>query len=117
MKFKIALWILGRLMSRAGKTNSAFKEKLKNRDITMEIKSHDGAARHFIFKEQTVKSVSGPAHHPTLSLNFRNSKIGFNTFTAKDKKKAMMDCIKEKNIDIEGNTSTMIWFQSLAKLI
>ncbi len=117
MKFKIVLWVLGRIMARAEKTNPAFKDKLKNQDITMEIKSHDGAARHFIFKEQTVRSYPGPAHQPNLSLNFKNSHIGFNAFTSKDKKKAMMNCIKEKNIDIEGNTSTLIWFQSLAKLI
>ena len=117
MKFKIVLWVLGRLMARAEKTNPAFKEKLKNQDITMEIKSHDGTARHFIFKDETIRSYSGPAHQPTLSLNFKNSRIGFNAFTAKDKKRAMMNCIKEKNIIIEGNTTSMIWFQSLAKLI
>jgi hypothetical protein len=117
MRFKIALWVLGVLMARAEKNNPVFKEKLKDKNLIMEIKSGNKNARHFIFKNQQVISYAGLANNPTLSLNFKSPSIGFKAFTAKDKKQAMMNCIKEKNIIIEGSTGVMIWFQGLAKLI
>src|SRR5690554_8025061 len=49
MKFRFLLWMLGRMMSKASKTNPAFQKQLDGKDLTFMLHTLDGkVARHFV---------------------------------------------------------------------
>ncbi len=114
---------MGFLLERASKNNAGFQKKLDGKELTLEISSEDGVARHFIFKDQQVFSYPGRAssptflsraHEPDMTIRFSKASQGFKTFTAKNKQLAMMGGIQDKKIKIEGNTLYLMWFQGLA---
>ena len=126
MRFKLLLWIMGFLLERASKNNAKFQNKLAGKELTLEISSEDGVARHFIFRQQRILSYPGRAsapaflggaHEPDVTIRFRKASCGFKTFTAKDKQLAMMGGIEDKKITIEGNSLYLMWFQGLASML
>ena len=125
MRFKIVLWFLGLALEKAAKNNLKFQKKLEGKNLTLEISSEDGTARHYIFKDKNVMSYPGrasnptflaKAHEPDITIRFKDAKIGFKTFTTKNKQLAMIGGIQKKDINIEGNPLFLSWFQSLARL-
>lgn len=126
MKFKFVLWILGFMLERASKNNLRFQQKIAGQNLTLEIGSKNGYARHFIFQNQQLLSYPGKAsapvylgeaHEPTIAITFENETTGFQVLTAKDKQLAMISGLQDKRITIQGNPLYLAWFQSLAKLM
>ena len=126
MKFKIVLWMMGFMMERASKTNPKVQQKLAGQNITIEIGSQSGYARHFIIENQRIYSYPGKAtapvfmskaHEPNLAITFASDGLAFKTFTAKDKQFAMMTGLQNKQIKVEGNPLFLAWFESLMKLV
>ena len=118
MKFRFLLWALGRMMSKASKTNSAFQQQLDGKDLTFMLHTLDGkVARHFVVKNNCLSSHSGTAQEPAFSLGFKDAAFGYNTMQAKNKQLAFMQGIQDKNIQIQGNTMLVMWFQGLMKYL
>lgn len=118
MKFRLLLWILGRMMTKASKTNPAFQQQLNGKDLTFMLHTFDGkVARHFVVKNNRLTSHSGVAPEPAFSLGFKDAAFGYNTMQAKNKQLAFMQGIQDKNIQIQGDTMLVIWFQGLMKYL
>ncbi len=118
MKFRFLLWMLGRMMAKASKTNPAFQQQLEGRDLVFQLHTLDGkVARHFIVKDQRLTSKRGPAAQPDFALGFKDADYGFATMNAKNKQLAFMQGIQNKDIQIQGNPALVIWFQGLTKYI
>jgi ubiquinone biosynthesis protein UbiJ len=118
MKFRFLLWMLGRMMSKASKTNSAFQKQLDGKDLTFMLHTLDGkVARHFVVANNRLESRSGAAQHPDFSIGFKDSAFGFATMNAKNKQLAFMLGIQDKNIQIQGNSMLVMWFQGLMKYL
>lgn len=118
MKFRFLLWLLGRLLAGASRSNSEFREQLVDRDLVFQLQTRDGkVARHFIVKDQRIRSGSGGVAHPAFSIVFRDSAYGFATLTAANKQLAFMQGIQSKDIQIQGNPALVIWFQGLTKYL
>jgi len=80
MKFRFLLWMLGRLMGKASRTNPDFQQQLGDKDLTFQLHTLDGkVARHFIVKDQRITSKSGPAVEPAFSLGFKDAAYGYAT--------------------------------------
>ncbi|HHX05014.1 MAG TPA: helicase [Pseudomonas sp.] len=118
MKFRFLLWMLGRMMSKASKTNPAFQKQLDGKDLTFMLHTLDGkVARHFVVANNRLESRSGAAQEQAFSIGFKDSAYGFATMNAKNKQLAFMQGIQDKNIQIQGNTMLVMWFQGLMKYL
>ncbi len=118
MKFRFLLWMLGRLMAKASRTNSEFQQQLAGKDLVFQLHTLDGKiARHFIVKDQRIGSKRGVASAPAFALGFKDATYGFATMTAKNKQLAFMQGIQNKDIQIQGNPALVMWFQGLMKYL
>ncbi|AHL73901.1 helicase [Stutzerimonas stutzeri] len=118
MKFRFLLWMLGRLMAKASRTNPDFQKQLGDKDLTFQLHTLDGkVARHYRVKEQRVTSHGGPATEPAFAIGFKDSAYGFATMNAKNKQLAFMQGIQNKEIQIQGNPALVMWFQGLTKYL
>ncbi|MCU1718939.1 SCP2 sterol-binding domain-containing protein [Pseudomonas sp. 5P_3.1_Bac2] len=118
MKFRFLLWMLGRLMAKASRTNPAFQEQLVGKDLVFQLHTLDGkVARHFIVKDQRISSKRGTVNEPAFALGFKDAAFGLATMTAKNKQLAFMQGIQNKDIQIKGNPALVMWFQGLTKYL
>ena len=118
MKFRFLLWMLGRLMAKASRTNPEFQQQLAGKDLVLQLHTLDGKmARHFIVKDQRIVSKRGVASAPAFALGFKDATYGFATMTAKNKQLAFMQGIQNKEIQIQGNPALVMWFQGLMKYL
>jgi ubiquinone biosynthesis protein UbiJ len=109
------LWALGLMMKKASKHTPEFKKQLTGKDFAFQIQTQDGKlARHFIVKDERVKSKGGAATDPAFSISFKDADKGLYIMTAKDKN-AFMKGIQEKDIKIDGDLSLVMWFQGIVK--
>lgn len=113
MKFRLLLWALGFMMKRASRKNQNFRKTLEGQDLTFQLSSKDGVARHYIVKEEQVYPVSGAIKDPTFELSFASASKGFEILTAKNAQEAFMRGVQEQNIVATGDLSKMMWFQSM----
>lgn len=118
MKFRILLWAMGWMMARASRNNPAFQQQLVDRDLVFQLQTLDGSvARHFIVKDQRIRSRSGTVAQPAFAIAFKDAACGFDTLQAKNKQLAFMQGIQDKSIQIKGNPALVIWFQGLTKYL
>jgi len=118
MKFRFLLWAMGMLMARASRTNPAFSQQLKDRDLVFQLQTLDGkVARHFIVKDMRVTSKGGTVADPAFAIAFKDAAFGYETLQAKNKQLAFMQGIQDKTIQIKGNPALVIWFQGILKYL
>lgn len=118
MKFRFLLWAMGLLMARASRTNPAFSQQLKDRDLVFQLQTLDGkVARHFIVKDMRVTSKGGAVADPAFAIAFKDAAFGYATLQAKNKQLAFMQGIQDKTIQIKGNPALVIWFQGIMKYL
>ncbi|WP_416421810.1 helicase [Pseudomonas sp. App30] len=118
MKFRFLLWAMGMLMARASRTNPAFSQQLKDRDLVFQLQTLDGkVARHFIVKDMRVTSKGGTVADPAFAIAFKDAAFGYETLQAKNKQLAFMQGIQDKTIQIKGNPALVIWFQGIMKYL
>ena len=116
MKFRFLLWLLGRLLAGASRSNPEFREQLVDRDLVFQLRTLDGkVARHYIVKDRRIRSAAGSVAHPAFSIAFRDAAYGFATLTAANRQLAFMQGIQNKDIQISGNPALAIWFQGLVQ--
>jgi hypothetical protein len=117
MKFRMLLWALGLMMKKASKNNPDFIKQLVGKDFSFQIQTQDGQiVRHFVVKDERIKSKSGSATDPAFSISFKDAETGLYIMTAKDKN-AFMKGNQEKDIKIAGDLSLVMWLQSIVKHI
>lgn len=118
MKFRLLLWLLGRLLAGASRRNPEFREQLQDRDLVFQLQTQDGRiARHFIVRGQHIRSAPGTVSQPAFSIAFRDAAYGFATLTADNRQLAFMQGIQNRDIQISGNPALVLWFQGLTQLL
>lgn len=117
IKFRLLLWALGLMMKKGAKNNPDFQKQLEGKDFAFQIQTQDGGiVRHYVIKDQKVKS-KGRAHaEPAFTISFKDAETGLGIMTAKDKN-AFMKGIQDKNIVISGDFSLVMWFQGIVKYL
>lgn len=116
MKFRFLLWLLGLLMAFASWRNPAFRQHLSDKDLTFELFTlDDKVARHFVVKDQRVRSRSGRASEAAFGIAFKDPASALATLTATNKQLAFMQGIQRRDVQVKGNPLLLIWFQGLLK--
>ncbi len=78
MKFRLLLWMLGRLMAKASRDNPAFQKQLEGKDLVFQLHTLDGkVARHYLVRDLRVSSKRGTHPQPAFSLGFKDRSLRF----------------------------------------
>lgn len=118
MKFRILLWLLGRMLRKASNSNADLQKQLEGKELGFSLVTLDGkVARSFQVSQQRVSSSGGTMDNPAFTLGFRDAAYAYQVMTAKNKQLAFMQGVQDKNIKIEGDPSLVMWFQGLFKYI
>lgn len=118
MKFRILLWLLGRMLRKASNRNAGLQKQLEGKELGFSLVTLDGkVARSFQVSQQRVSSSGGTMDNPAFTLGFRDAAYAYQVMTAKNKQLAFMQGIQDKNIKIEGDPALVMWFQGLFKYI
>jgi len=113
MKFELLLYGFYRIFRYTSGRQPDFKEKIREKDITLVIKTKDGKrGRSFTFKDGKVFSKRGVGGEPVFSLVWITASDGSRIMTdmVKGKSKALMDAVSNGQLLLEGNAGMVMWF-------
>lgn len=117
MKFKLLLWVLGKLLKRANKNNPAFKKQIENKNAVIQFQTQNQqTVRHYEFANNAIQSKTGKHAKPNLTLTFCDGNYAFDLLK-KPKMTDFMQGIQQKKISIQGDMTLIMWFMGLTKLI
>lgn len=117
MRFRIVLWLLGRLFKRANAKNQGFRKLAAKKDIVFQLMTRDrSVARSYEFRNGVISSRSGARDDAAFSLVFRDAAYAVSVLLSKDKN-AFQRGIMAGDIEIQGNMGLLIWFQTLTQVM
>jgi len=115
MKFSVLLYFLFKKLKSKSARDSAFNEKLKEKDITILIKTEDGKrGRSFSLSGGDVSSQKGDCPKPDVALVWSDAATAFATMTSKDKD-AAMNALSAGKLKLEGDGALALWFTGVVK--
>jgi hypothetical protein len=110
MKFSLLLFGLGYLLKSKSKDGTPLKDKLREKNMTMLIKTQKGdRARHYVIKDGVVTSKGGLCPSPDVALVWKDAETGFNVMTSRDKD-APIKALGDGRLKLEGNAELALWF-------
>lgn len=113
MRFRFLLWLISRLMMRAGKKNPGFALKAAENNAVIQVATSDGREiRHFIFQNGRLSSTPGGFDQPDCTIIFKNADFGFSALLPWNKRLQVRG-IQNGDIKVTGDFSLFLWFQSL----
>ncbi|MFC3680437.1 SCP2 sterol-binding domain-containing protein [Bacterioplanoides pacificum] len=117
IKFRLLLWALSLLMKKGAKNNPDFRKQLQGKDFAFQLQTADGGiVRQFVIKDEKVKSKGKSHPEPAFTISFKDADTGLAILTSKDKN-AFMKGIQDKDIQISGDLSLVMWFQGITKYL
>ena len=116
-KFKLLLWLLSRLLQRAINSQPACAKYVDGKHLVFQIRTRDGAGRHFTIENRKVRSATGLNPAAKFTLSFSNAASGFSVLSAKNGKEAFLNALHDQELDISGDFIEVIWFQGLAEYL
>jgi hypothetical protein len=109
MFFRILLWFLGVVMALASRLSSRFRAQI-GRDITIELRSQDGVARQFLFRNRTVSSRAGSPCNADCVLCFDTAWFGFRTLFSPRAVENLFQGMVDERIRVTGRGTVLPWF-------
>lgn len=110
MKFSLLLFILSLKLKSSARKHPSFKERLREQDFTLQIKTRDESqGRYYIFNDGTVFTSRGIHTHPDVALVWATADLGFRIMKAGDRE-ASLKAREDGELVVEGNPMLAIWF-------
>jgi 3-hydroxyisobutyrate dehydrogenase-like beta-hydroxyacid dehydrogenase len=117
MKFSLLLVGLLLKLRSAAKKHPSFKERLKEQDFILLIRTRDEArGRYFIFSDGEVFSRKGIHARPDVALVWKTADLGFNIM-AKGDREASMQAREDGDLVVEGDAMKAVWFTETVTLM
>jgi hypothetical protein len=117
LKFKFLLWALTKLLQRAIKSRPGCADYVRGKELLFQIRTRDGAGRHFMIKNGTVSSRAGLTADPKFTMAFRDAAKGFAILSAKDSKEAFLAALHDNDLVLSGDFVEVMWFQGLTEYL
>ncbi len=114
--FRLVLWALGMGMTVACRLSETFRCQV-TRDLTVQIGSAEGVFHHYVFAPRTVRSHSGAAGAPTLSLCFDNARQGWLALVSPHAVGRIVHALLEGHAQYAGNAVLILWFYGLTRFV
>ena len=111
MKFKLILLGISFLFKFCRWRYPAFRARLKERNLIVQIRTEDGSAgRYLIFENGNVRSKAGIHPSPGMSLVFKSAEIGGRLLTPPIDQQKQIDALKNFLVRPEGPDEDTVWF-------
>jgi hypothetical protein len=117
LKFKFLLWALTKLLQRAIKSRPGCADYVRGKELVFQIRTRDGAGRHYVIKNGSVSSRSGLTKNPRFTMAFRDAARGFAVLSAKDSKQAFLAALHDQDLVLSGDFVEVMWFQGLTEYL
>jgi hypothetical protein len=115
MKFSLLLWILGRKLKAAAKKSAEFKNRVKEQNITVQIKTADNSrGRYYVLKDGEIESIKGIAPQSDVALVWSDPATGF-TVMKSESQEVKMKALTEGKLKLEGDGGKALWFTETIK--
>ena len=89
----------------------AFRQRLKEKDITVLIKLEDGSvARHYNFRNGRIRSRSGEVNSPEVTMTFRDADLAVSLMMPPRDYLAMINAMKNFHVGLFGEDENTSWF-------
>ena len=116
MKFTLLLFFLKKKMvSRAAK-DPAFKDRLKEKNFTIVIKTVAGKGRFFTFEAGEVISKGKNFPDGQVALVWKDGATAISVMASGSNEK-MMKALQAGDLKIEGDAQLALWFAETAKIM
>jgi 3-hydroxyisobutyrate dehydrogenase-like beta-hydroxyacid dehydrogenase len=110
MKFFLLLKGLQWKLGTTAKKRPAFRERLREQDFTLQIKTRDDSeGRYYMFNDGDVFSRSGVHRHPDVALVWKTADLGFRLMKAGDRA-ALLKAREDGDLVVEGDPTLALWF-------
>lgn len=111
MKFKIILFVLSLLFKFNRWRNKEFRERLKEKNFTIQIQDQVGSSGRFItFQDGNVSSGAGMHPSPELRLIFKSAEIGAKLLAPPIVQQEQVNALKNFLVHFEGPDELSVWF-------
>ncbi len=115
MKFSLLLYGLFFKLKSAAKKSEAFKQRLKEQNMTLQIKTQDNKrGRYFTFKDGEIISKKGIAASADVALVWCDAKTAF-AVMAKGDQETSLKALTEGKLKLEGDAQKALWFTETVK--
>lgn len=115
MKFSLLLMILASKLKKAVKKHPQFRERVKEKNFLMVVKTRDGKkVRHFNFKDGDITSQRNDPGNAGISLVWDNAQLAYAAMSSR-KNDLTMKALSEGKLKIEGDASLALWFGETVK--
>ncbi len=115
MKFSLLLFGLYKMMQRTAKKVPEFRNKLKEKDYTVVIKTEDGKkGRSYTFAGGDISSRSGDSAGANLTLAWKDAATGFRIMS-KGKTKAFIAALQDGSLKLQGDGNLVPVFLGAVK--
>lgn len=116
MALRVLLTVLGLTFTAASRWSEAFRRQL-SRDVVIEIRSDDGVAHQFVFRERRARSAPGRTEQADCAIRFATASQGFAALAAPDGPRRLVAGMLDGTVSIEGSAALALWFQGLAPAV
>jgi trimethylamine-N-oxide reductase (cytochrome c) len=111
LQFSAILFGLEKMLKRTAKKYPAFAERLREKNLTAQIKiADDSAGRYFIFDNGKISSKSGIHPNPDISMMFKDTKLAVELLMPPRDHLAMIHAMKNFQIGMQGDDELFMWF-------
>ncbi len=115
MKFSLLLWALGLKLKSAAKKSESFRTRLKELNMTVQIKTEDGKkGRFYTIKDGSISSTGGIAPAADVALVWSDASTGFTVMKSEDQE-VKMKALTEGRLKLEGDGMKALWFTETIK--
>ena len=111
LQFSTILFGLEKMIKRTARKHPAFAERLKEKNLTAQIKiADDSAGRYFVFENGRVRSKAGIHPHPDICMTFVNAAVAVELLMPPRDQLAMIHAMKNFQIGMQGDEELFMWF-------
>jgi len=115
VRLSLLLYVLKLKLKLSALMRSAFREKLREKDCVLVIRTQDGKrGRSFCFSKGMMCSRAGRHPKPDTELVWNDAATAFKTMIQSEDS-ALLEAIGKSQLKIEGNLEFALWFTEIAK--
>lgn len=116
--FSIILFGLKQMLRRAARKYPSFKNHLKEKNFTAQIKVMDNSeGRYFTFSDGNIISKRGIHPSPEVSMNFSSAGLAFKLLMPPRNYLSLISAMKNFHLLLEGDDELTYWFLETISLM
>ena len=109
---RLSLYCIGLIIFFTSRVSKRVRNQIAC-NFTVTIRSHQGIARTFIFKNRLASSRPGADPRSIFTLTFLNNWQAVKILFARDAVKKILDGLTRQTIQFEGDLPYLLWFYEL----